>query len=67
MGVSILICGDVCPTASNRELFESGNTERLFGNLLPEFLNLKNRISITLPKNILSFLKRIFRTFNIFI
>lgn len=35
---SILVCGDVCPTASNRELFESGNTERLFGNLLPEFL-----------------------------
>lgn len=36
--IEILVCGDVCPTASNRELFESGNTERLFGNLLPEFL-----------------------------
>lgn len=36
---SIIICGDVCPTASNQALFESGDTERLFGNLLPEFLS----------------------------
>lgn len=37
MSISILICGDVCPTPSNRTLFESGNVETLVGGLLPEF------------------------------
>ena len=35
--MNILICGDVCPTESNRSLFEQGNVKQLVGNLLPVF------------------------------
>lgn len=35
--VSLLICGDVCPTESNRSLFEQGNVKQLVGDLVSVF------------------------------
>ncbi len=51
---SILICGDVCPTESNRKLSEQGDVKQLVGGLIPVFesvdyrtINLECALTVT--------------------
>ena len=41
--ISLLICGDVCPTKSNRSLFELGDVKQLVGDLIPVFKSVDYR------------------------